>query len=81
MEDKKARFTPGPWVSRLHSEKNAVYDTIENERNLGPETICTVGGLPTIPLDGGAIGYNVKRYTWLRTSLADTRCLYIRING
>ena len=56
------KFTKGPWGATLHETSDGEvwvdvtteYDIIEGDQNLGPETICTIGGYPTIPLDGGA---------------------------
>ena len=56
------KFTKGPWGATLHKTSDGEawvtvtteYDIIEGDQNLGPETICTIGGYPTVPLDGGA---------------------------
>ena len=56
------KFTKGPWEVFKHTSSDGEiyvrvqteYDVVENGENIGPETICTIGGYPTIPLDGGA---------------------------
>lgn len=58
----EAKFTPGPWeVFKCTASDGEIYvriqtehDVVENGENIGPETICTIGGYPTIPRDGGA---------------------------
>jgi len=50
------KFTKGPWKSvqrEYHIAVCTAYDCFDGEDNIGPETICVIGGLPTIPLDGG----------------------------
>ena len=56
------KFTKGPWEvfkytssdGEIYVRVQTEYNAIENGENIGPETICTIGGYPTIPLDGGA---------------------------
>lgn len=56
-----AKFTPGPWKSETIRYKDGdmfvrittAYDDYDGEDCIGPETICTIGGFPTIALDGG----------------------------
>ena len=56
------KFTKGPWKVFKHTSSDGeiyvrvqtAYDVVENGENIGPETICIIGGYPTIPLDGGA---------------------------
>ncbi len=53
----EAKYTKGPWVSvprKYHIEISTTYDCFDGEDNIGPETICVIGGLPTICVDGGA---------------------------
>lgn len=56
-----AKFIPGPWKSETIRYKDGdmfvriitAYDDYDGEDCIGPETICTIGGFPTIALDGG----------------------------
>ena len=55
------KFTPGPWKSETIRYKDGdmfvrittAYDDYDGKDCIGPETICTIGGFPTIALDGG----------------------------
>jgi hypothetical protein len=58
----ETKFTKGPWKvfkytasdGEIYVRVQTEYNVVENGENIGPETICTIGGYPTIPLDGGA---------------------------